>query len=129
MEIKDFKVGQKVLVKIVGNEARHRKPENLIEEWEIIQVGRKYITAKSLDSFGQCQFEKSTATSCYGRFVQKTDYCVDYIMYMDMQDIKNEEKRREKEKIITGYFRSRYYLPKLSDSELETIYDIIKTKE
>ena len=46
MDIKDFKVGQNVFVRLTGNASRGKKGDELIEEWEIISVGRKLIKAK-----------------------------------------------------------------------------------
>ena len=46
MELKDLKIGDTVYCRITGNAARGRKKEELIEEWEIIKIGIKYITAK-----------------------------------------------------------------------------------
>ena len=41
MDIKDFTVGQKVYVELTGNAKRYKKEDELIEEWEVVKVGRK----------------------------------------------------------------------------------------
>ncbi len=44
MKKEDFHVGQKVWVYLTRNAARWMKPEERIQEWEVVSVGRKYIT-------------------------------------------------------------------------------------
>lgn len=47
MKKEDFYKGQTVWVYLTGNAARGRKTtEERIQEWEVLKVGRKYITAK-----------------------------------------------------------------------------------
>ena len=46
MDLKDFKVGQTVWVQLTGNEARGKHGDELIEEWEVVTVGKTYIHAK-----------------------------------------------------------------------------------
>lgn len=97
MNIKDFKVGQTVYVELTGNESRGKKPEQCIEEWEITSVGRKYIKAKKKGYdrlFGESTFEYREN---YKRFVQKTDCCVDYILYPTRQEI---EEKQEKSRLF-----------------------------
>lgn len=93
MSIKDFKVGQTVYVELTGNASRGKEPEQCIEEWEIASVGRKYIKACKKQS-GIFRFETTFEyRENYKRFVQKTDCCVDYILYPTRQEIEeNQEK-------------------------------------
>lgn len=46
MDIKNFIVGQTVYIRLVGNASRGKSEDSLIEEWEIIYIGRKLIKAK-----------------------------------------------------------------------------------
>lgn len=95
MNIKDFKVGQTVYVELTGNASRGKTAEECIEEWEITSVGRKYIKACKKES-GIFRFETTFEykENCK-RFVQKTNYCVDYILYLTRQEIEeNHEKNR-----------------------------------
>lgn len=97
MNIKDFKVGQTVYVELTGNASRGKAPEQCIEEWEIIYVGRKYIEAvkKGSDSFlFKTVFEWADD---YGRFVEKTVYSPNYIIYLERQEI---EEKHEKNRLF-----------------------------
>lgn len=45
MKKEDFKKGQKVWLCLVGDAARHcNTPEDRVQEYEVVSVGRKYIT-------------------------------------------------------------------------------------
>ena len=99
MNIKDFKIGQTVYVELTGNASRGKTAEQCIEEWEITSVGRKYIKAGKRSGgkiWGEITFEYREN---YKRFVEKTDCCVDYILYLTRQEIeeKNEKSRLFKE--------------------------------
>lgn len=97
MKIKDFKVGQTVYVELTWNASRGKTPEQCIEEWEITSVGRKYIKAgKRSDGiiWRETTFEYRDS---YKRFVEKTDYCVDYIIYTTRQEI---EEKHEKSRLF-----------------------------
>lgn len=93
MNIKDFKVGQTVYVELTGNASRGKAPEQCIEEWEITSVGRKYIRAgKRSDGriWRETTFEYMDN---YDRFVEKTDCCVDYILYSTRQEIEEKHEK------------------------------------
>lgn len=97
MNIKDFKVGQAVYVELTGDASRGKTPEQHIEEWEITSVGRKYIKACKKES-GIFRFETTFEyRENYGRFVQKTDYSVNYILYLTRQEI---EEKHEKNRLF-----------------------------
>lgn len=97
MNIKDFKVGQTVYVELTGNAIRGKTAEQCIEEWEITSVGRKYIKAGKR-AYGRIWGERTFEyRDSYGRFVQKTDCCVDYIIYLTRQEI---EKKQEKSRLF-----------------------------
>lgn len=97
MSIKDFKVGQEVYVELTGNASRGKTPEQRIEEWEITSVGRKYIKACKKES-GIFRFETTFEyRENYKRFVEKTDCCVDYIIYLTKQEI---EEKHEKSRLF-----------------------------
>ena len=89
MEIKDFKVGQTVWVELTGNASRGKHGDELIEEWEVVTVGKKYIHAQKKGCDCPIKFEKRK----YGnspKFVEKTNYCVGYILYVSKIEL--EEK-------------------------------------
>lgn len=97
MSIKDFKVGQTVYVELTGNASRGKNAEECIEEWEVSSVGRKYIKAgKRSDGriWGERTFEYREN---YKRFVEKTNRCVDYILYTTRQEI---EEKHEKNRLF-----------------------------
>lgn len=95
MNIKDFKVGQTVYVELTGNASRGKTMEQCIEEWEITSVGRKYIKAGERSDgriWGERTFEYREN---YGRFVQKTDCCVNYILYLTKQEIEENTRKAD----------------------------------
>lgn len=89
MDLKDFKVGQTVWVQLTGNEARGKHGDELIEEWEVVTVGKKYIHAKKKGYFYPTVFEKREY-GYYGKFVQKTEGCVNYILYASKAELEEE---------------------------------------
>lgn len=105
MEIKDFKIGQRVWVKLTGNASRGKSGSDLIEEWEVVSVGRKYVKAKKVGyshSWG-IEFEKRGYSE---RFVQKTNACVDYVIYESKQAILDEFEASNLERKICDFFRN-----------------------
>ena len=84
-------------MELTGNANRGKTPEQCIEEWEITSVGRKYIKACKKES-GIFRFETTFEyRENYKRFVQKTDCCVDYILYPTRQEI---EEKQEKSRLF-----------------------------
>lgn len=126
MEIKDFKVGQRVYIQLTNNAARGKDKDKLIEEWEVTKVGRKFVTVKN--GYMEYQFYKHDSDFYKNCLVQKTDYSPNYLLYDSMETIKAEWLRAKRETEVERFIRYSN-LSKLSDSELETIYNIIKTKE
>ena len=124
MNIKDFKAGQTVYVELTGNASRGKTQEQCIEEWEITYVGRKYIEAvkKGSDPFlFKTVFEWREN---YKRFVQKTDCCVDYILYLERHEI---EEKHEKDRLFWEIEdRFRYSSQRdISLEQLRAIYGIL----
>lgn len=126
MDIKDYKVGQTVYIKLTGNARRGKSDDALIEEWEIIYIGRKLIKAKRKgmsDAFAET-FEKRNY-GCYSElFVQRTDRCVDYIMYADRKEIAEEIEKKELISFISNYFHG-YGDKNISIDSLRKIRDLI----
>lgn len=129
MNIKDFKVGQTVYVELTGNASRGKTAEQCIEEWEITSVGRKYIKACKKES-GVFRFETTFEYKENSkRFVQKTDCCVNYILYPTRQEI---ERKFEKSKLLNEvetFFRDWSKPKKLSIEQLKRIKEILEEKE
>lgn len=97
MNIKEFKVGQTVYVELTGNASRGKTPEQCIEEWEVTSVGRKYIKAGKWSDGRILEERTFEYREGYKRFVEKTDYCIDYILYSTRQEI---EEKHEKSKLF-----------------------------
>lgn len=126
MDIKDFKVGQIVFIRLVGNASRGKSGDALIEEWEIVSVGRKLIKAKrkGLGDWAVVTFEKGN----YGwndRFIEKTDCCVDYVMFANRKEIEDEFERERLLAFVSEYFRG-YGEKKISLENLRKIAELIK---
>lgn len=128
MNIKDFKVGQMVYVELIGNASRGKTAEECIEEWEITFVGRKYVSAgkrKDERIFGERTFEYRDT---YKRFVEKTNSCVDYVIYTTRQEI---EEKHEKSRLFREIEeRFRYGSQRdISLEQLRAIYGILEGKQ
>lgn len=126
MNIKDFKVGQTVYVELTGNASRGKATEQCIEEWEITSVGRKYIKAGRKSDGTIWRETTFEYRENYEKFVEKTDYCVDYILYMTRQEI---ERKFEKSKLlneIETFFRDWNKPKKLSIGQLKRIKEILE---
>lgn len=114
--LKDFCKGQTVWVELTGNASRYKTGDELIEEWEVISVGRKYVTAKHKDGYREEKFEETDRN--YGGLTQKTKYCVDYVLYPTRQAIADKIEKENLIKWFKGEFsewsdKSRYSLEKL----------------
>ena len=127
MNIKDIKIGQTVYIKLIGNASRNKDENALIEEWEITYVGKKLIKAKhkGWDNGFEETFEKRNNGN-KEQFVQKTNYCVNYVLYFDKQEILDEFERNNLFQEICNYFRG--YDNKLSLEKLRKISEIIKNE-
>ena len=127
MNIKDFKVGQKVFVELTGNASSGKTAEECIEEWEITSVGKKYIKAGKLSArrgiLNETTFEwKDT----YKNFVEKNDCCVNYILYAKRKEI---EERQEKSRLfreISEVFTRHWARTELTLEQLRKIKKILE---
>lgn len=106
MDIKDFKVGQTVYVRLTGNASRGKSGDALIEEWIIVSVGRKLIKAKKKGWSDYLAFTFEKRGNGYNdRFVEKTNTCVDYVLYANRKEIEYELERKRLLFSISEYFR------------------------
>ena len=105
MNIKDFKVGQTVWVELTGNASRGKTAEQCIEEWEITSVGRKYIKAGKRAYGRMWREETFEYKENYKRFVQKTDCCINYILYAAKQEIEESHEKSRLFREIEQRFR------------------------
>lgn len=121
IKLSDFKIGQIVYVELCGNASRYKKGDELIEEWEIINIGRKYITANKNGYYSREEnFMEHNIPSYLGGLVQKTNYSIDYVLYPTKETIEDNIKRKELiVELSNGKFNS------LSLDQLRRIKDII----
>lgn len=129
MNIKDFKVGQTVYVELTGNASRGKTAEQRIEEWEITSVGRKYIKAGRKSGgriWREITFEYRES---YGRFVEKADCCIDYILYTTRQDIGRKFEKAKLLNEVESFFRDWSKPKNLSIEQLKRIKEILEEKE
>lgn len=125
MNVKDFKVGQTVYVELTGNASRGKTAEECIEEWEITSVGRKYIKAGRM-AYGRIWGERAFEyREEYNGLAEKTDCCVDYILYATKQEI---EEKHEKFRLFQEIERRfRYGSSRdLSLEQLRAIHGILE---
>lgn len=130
MNIKDFKVGQTVYVELTGNASRGKTAEQCIEEWEVASVGRKYIKAgEGHKKWGIIRERTFEYRENYGRFVEKTDYCVDYILYLTRQEIERKFEKARLLNEVESFFRDWNKPKNLSIEQLKRIKEILDEKE
>ena len=124
MDLKDFKVGQTVWIRLTGNAIRGKRGDELIEEWVIDKIGRKYITASKKTGYPRRIVFEKRGYGYEDRFVEKTDYCVDYIMYETEKEIRDEMEKDEIYRDIRLFFDS-FNKSKLTLEQLRSIKKII----
>ena len=90
MELKEFSKWQKVWVKCIGNAARGKKGETLIQEWEVVKVGKKYVHAKPAESQWTPLVFEIREYAGKTRLVEKTTYAPNYLLYTTRKEIEDE---------------------------------------
>lgn len=122
--LKDFSKGQTVWVELTGNARRYKNGDELIEEWEVVSVGRKYVTAKR--GYREEKFQETDAN--YGGLIQKAEHCVDYVLYPSKEELSN---KLEKEELIS-WFKSEFSgwrnKSEYSLEQLKKAKEILKTE-
>lgn len=125
MQNAKIKAGQRVFAELMGNAAHGKTGDNLIEEWEVTKVGRKYIYAKPIDGgcFSESCFEYRESWG-YGipAWIEKTDYSPDYALYLDKNDAYERVMKKE---MILGIRRNSCKLEKLSFKKIQAIYELL----
>lgn len=119
----DFHKGQTVWVYLIGNAARGRKTtEERIQEWEIIKVGRKYITAKPKNGRREQRFDiENNFRHVY------TYGTSDYELYLTKEEIYEKIERLNRIEYIEQFCRwERRNLSKMSDDDLFAVVEIFK---
>lgn len=108
--------GQVVFVKKVGNAARWRKEDELVEEEIVERVGKKYFY---LQGFRNHKFSIEEMRDI-------SDYTSDFYVYLTMQEIKDEAEYALKVKEISKVF-DHYGRVDLSLEVIRQLHDILKT--
>lgn len=117
---KEFEIGQKVFIRRVQYVVRGINQNERIEEWEISRIGRKYIYAKKENSSIEVAFYESK-----GKWLEKTDYGISYVLYKSKQEIQDEMEREILIRNISSFFQNYFLKEELSLEQLRKIKEII----
>lgn len=126
MKKEDFYKGQTVWVYLVGNAARGRKTtEERIQEWEVLKVGRKYITAKPKSGGWEQRFDiENNFRHVY------TYGTSDYELYLTKEEIYEKIERSNRIEYIEQFCRwEKRNLNKMPDDDLLAVVEIFKKYE
>lgn len=126
MKKEDFYKGQTVWVYLVGNAARGRKTtDERIQEWEVLKVGRKYITAKPKVGGSEHRFDiENNFRHVY------TYGTSDYELYLTKEEIYEKIERLNRIEYIEQFCRwERRNLSKMSYDDLLAVVEIFKKYE
>lgn len=117
-----LEVGQRVFLEPGINVARYNKS---IREGEILKVGRKYFEVGLVYKDGTVMKSRPYKYHIED-LTQKTDYCADYNLYLNKQDILDKKEKSRLYMQIEKYF-SRWSSNKdLSLDKLRKIKDILE---
>lgn len=94
MDIKDFKIGQTVYLRPVGNALRGT--DGAIREGIVETVGKKYLTLKEYHrmKFGYYDSDKIRDVS---------NYSANFILYTSLQEIEDEKLNAELSRKVQNY--------------------------
>jgi len=109
-----IKVGQKVLVKRVGNAARHYNASELVEEAVVESVGRKYFY---LVGYHRCKFDIE-------RRYDVSDFSTNFKVYDTQQEIDDEAEYKKKNEDIRKAF-DWTSTAELTLDQIRAIHDIL----
>lgn len=125
MKKEDFYKGQTVWVYLIGNAARGRKTtEERIQEWEVINITKKYITAKSKTGGREQKFDIEN-NFCHVHTYGTSNYK----LYLTQEEIYEEVERQNRIEYIEQFCRAGRNLCKMSDGELLAVVEIFKQYE
>jgi hypothetical protein len=113
-----MKVGDKVYLVPVNNQARYIAGYDIfkhIKEDEIVKIGKKYFYLK------EHSYYKFGITEMH----DVSNYCANYVVYLNLQDFKDEKEKETLSFEIKKYFSS-YGQIKLTLERLRQIYFIIR---
>lgn len=127
MKKEDFHKGQTVWVYLIGNAAIGRKTiDELIQECEVVTVGRKYITARPKGAYS---WEQRFDIENNFRHVSDRG-TEDYVLYLTKEEIYERIERNKYRKYIQDFCGwDRRNLQKLSDDDLHAVVEIFRKYE
>lgn len=121
MNKNDFKKGQKVYLKYIGD--RRRGTIGSITETTVKSIGSKYITTTDGDSYAERKFD---IANDFREFY--TIGGTDYQLYLSKEQIEEENESKVIIKLIVSQFNDYSYKTKLSIDQLRRIKSIIDEK-
>lgn len=125
MKKEDFRKGQTVWVYLTGNAARGKKTtEERIQEWEVVSVGRKYITARPKGT--GLWFD--TKFDIENNFWQVYTYgSANYVLYLSKEDILQDVWRSQTREYIRRCARWESQIVRMmSDEDLQAVSEIFR---
>lgn len=125
MRKEDFHKGQTVWVYLTGNAARGKNTtEERIQEWEVVSVGRKYITARPKGT----GLWLDTKFDIKNNFQQVYTYgCADYVLYLSKEDVLQDVWRSQTREYIRRCARwESLIIGIMSDEDLQTVSEIFR---
>lgn len=127
MELSEFEIGQRVWVRLIGNAARNKSEDELIEEWKVTSVGKKYLYARKIgknDLYTKI-FIKPESKQLQNVLVESTkSHIQNYLLYKSKEDILEEEETRKLRATVESFFMKN--ISDLTREQLEKIMEIIK---
>lgn len=107
MELSEFEIGQRVWVRLIGNAARNKSEDELIEEWKVTSVGKKYLYARKIgknDLYTKI-FIKPESKQLQNVLVESTkSHIQNYLLYKSKEDILEEKETRELRATVESFF-------------------------
>lgn len=127
LKITDFKPGDKVYIMLTRNAERYIRdkndPEQYVVETTVEKVGRKYLEVSRYSGVRFMEYE----TGDRNCLKQKTDCCVDYLLYRTKEEIISEKKREACLQKVSSFFGSCFDRKRtLTCDQLERIIAIIE---
>ena len=117
IKLSDFKVGEKCYVEFTGNASRY-KPNGYYEEWIVSNVSSKYVTSNNR------KFEEHD--NSYDGLKQKTNFCVDYVIYPNKQMLMDKFETEATYDYIKSKFSGFKRNEKLTLDKIRRIKSIIE---
>ncbi len=116
-------VGQTVYSLNIGNAARNR--EQVLTEYRVVGVGRKYFTIQRHDSTGNIGKIQFTIND----WRQNTNYCEDHCLYTSRQDYEDEKESNDICRQLGDAFKYSHNNLKIGLDRLRKIAKILKGED